>query len=107
MRSKLLLSLAAAVILGGAAYSLAFATSEERSDCPGKVLCPITGEEVCKDRCPLFDAARPDCPGKVECPLTGELVCGDECPIEATTATAVDTNAASSCCSNARYSKKE
>ncbi len=107
MRSKLLLSLAAAAVLCGAAYSLAFATSGERSDCPGKVVCPITGEEVCKDRCPLLDAARDDCPGKVECPLTGELVCRDECPIEATAATAANTNTASSCGRDAGCCKKE
>ena len=93
MRSKLLLSLALAVVLGGVAYSLALATSGERNDCPGKVLCPITGEEICKDRCPLLDAARANCPGKVECPLTGELVCRNECPIETTSA------AAAACCS--------
>ncbi len=23
------------------------------ADCPGKVVCPLTGELVCKDRCPL------------------------------------------------------
>lgn len=26
-------------------------------------------------------AERDDCPGKVVCPLTGELVCADECPV--------------------------
>jgi hypothetical protein len=24
----------------------------ERADCPGKIVCPITGELVCADRCP-------------------------------------------------------
>ncbi len=24
---------------------------------------------------------RPDCPGKVVCPLTGDLVCADRCPL--------------------------
>jgi hypothetical protein len=52
-----------------------------RGDCPGKITCPLTGEEVCKDQCPLVDASRPDCPGKVECPLTGDLVCKDRCPV--------------------------
>ena len=28
-------------------------------------------------------AQRPDCPGKIVCPLTGELVCIDRCPAEA------------------------
>lgn len=56
-----------------------------RSDCPGKITCPLTGEEVCKDRCPLNDAVRKDCPGKIDCPLTGEAVCRDECPLGAKT----------------------
>ena len=81
MRNKVLLSLAAAVVMGGVvAYSLAFA-STQRADCPGTVICPLTGEEVCKDQCPLLDPQRADCPGKIECPLTGELVCRDECPL--------------------------
>lgn len=25
----------------------------ERLDCPGKIVCPLTGELVCEDRCPL------------------------------------------------------
>ncbi len=69
------------------AYPLAKAsTKAERSDCPGKVVCPLTGEEVCRDRCPLAakaektDPTRADCPGQIECPLTGELVCRDQCP---------------------------
>jgi hypothetical protein len=69
-----------------AAYPLAKAsTRAERSDCPGKVVCPLTSEEVCEDRCPLTakaekDPTRADCPGQIECPLTGELVCRDQCP---------------------------
>ncbi|HUG68507.1 MAG TPA: hypothetical protein VMM76_12210 [Pirellulaceae bacterium] len=55
----------------------------ERADCPGKLACPLTGEVVCKDQCPLVDAQQDDCPGKIECPLTGELVCQDECPLGA------------------------
>lgn len=84
MRNKVLLSLAVAVVVGGVvAYSFASATTQ-RADCPGKVICPITGEEVCKDQCPLLDSQRADCPGKIECPLTGELVCRDECPLAGT-----------------------
>ena len=85
MRNKVMLSLAVVVILGGvAAYSLAFA-STQRAECPGKVICPLTGEQVCKDQCPLLDPERADCPGKIECPLTGELVCRDQCPLAAKT----------------------
>jgi len=71
------------VLTGGAfAYQFAFA-SGERADCPGKIICPITGEEICKDQCPLIDPDRSDCPGKIECLLTGELVCRDRCPVGA------------------------
>jgi hypothetical protein len=62
------------------AFGTAFAGAG-RTDCPGKIVCPITGEEVCKDKCPLIDPSRLDCPGKIECPLTGELVCRDRCPL--------------------------
>ncbi len=57
----------------------------DRADCPGKIKCPLTGELVCKDQCPLTDADRADCPGKIKCPLTGELVCKDQCPLAADT----------------------
>ncbi len=55
-----------------------------RADCPGKIVCPLTGELVCRDQCPQVDSNRPDCPGQVECPLTGELVCRDQCPAQST-----------------------
>lgn len=29
----------------------------------------------------LKDPNRADCPGLIECPLTGELICADECPL--------------------------
>lgn len=53
----------------------------DRPDCPGKIICPLTGELICKDRCPAKDASRPDCPGRIICPLTGKLVCKDRCPL--------------------------
>lgn len=58
------------------------AAQAERADCPGKIVCPQTGELICRDQCPTVDANRPDCPGRVVCPLTGELVCKDRCPAE-------------------------
>lgn len=53
----------------------------ERPDCPGKIICPQTGELICRDQCPTVDPQRPDCPGRIVCPLTGELVCKDRCPL--------------------------
>ncbi len=66
----------------------------DRPDCPGKMVCPLTGELICKDRCSAKDASRPDCPGQIICPLTGKLVCKDRCPLgnkEAETAKTVKT----------------
>lgn len=40
----------ALVALGG--LTLAYSESG-RADCPGKIICPITGDVICKDRCPL------------------------------------------------------
>jgi len=71
------------LMVGVSMAAYGFSQSGERADCPGKVVCPLTGEEVCKDQCPLVDANRDDCPGKIECPLTGEMVCRDECPVGA------------------------
>ncbi len=51
-------------VLGGMGLASANA---ERADCPGKIICPITGELVCRDRCPTVDANRGDCPGRIEC----------------------------------------
>ncbi len=92
--SKLAVVLCLVAIAAGGltTYSLAFAGGEG-STCPGKVVCPITGDEVCQDECPLVDANRADCPGKVECPLSGELVCSDECPLGLASAVATP-----SCC---------
>lgn len=41
-----------AIGAGATAYAAASARSQ-RQDCPGKIICPLTGEPVCKDRCPL------------------------------------------------------
>lgn len=83
-------ALAVVALSGALAFPLVFAGTL-RSDCPGKFVCPLTGNEVCKDRCPLSakktDSTRADCPGQIECPLTGELICRDKCPA-ATTAKA-------------------
>ena len=79
-------SLAAAVLSGVGAIGFASAGQGTRSDCPGKIVCPITGELVCRYRCPAVDSQRADCPGKIECPLTGELVCKDKCPLGTKTA---------------------
>lgn len=67
MRTLTLSVLALVLTLGGAAYAWRHATTTgDRPDCPGKIICPLTGEWVCKDRCPLGAApaaksTTPDC----------------------------------------------
>lgn len=43
-------------------------------------------------------AERADCPGKIVCPLTGELVCEDRCPLGAQKAEATEETAVPACC---------
>ncbi len=49
-------TLALAALLAIGAGATAYTVSErqtERPDCPGKIVCPLTGEPVCKDQCPI------------------------------------------------------
>lgn len=79
---------------GFAAYSAASA-----GGCPGVITCPLTGEKICKDECPMVDTQRADCPGKIECPIDGEPVCADRCPVdEPAEEQARPDKAARSCC---------
>ena len=64
MLRKSIWAAAVAVALGGSlgAYKLAFAgaaapVDPTRPDCPGQVVCPLTGELVCRDRCPAAAAS--------------------------------------------------
>jgi len=96
------IALVVAIAIAATAYAISSSSSADRADCPGKIVCPLTGELVCMDRCPLgsdtdienadtpsgisgaladTDFIRPDCPGKIVCPLTGDLVCEDRCPL--------------------------
>lgn len=36
-----------------AAYAVNAGVIAGRADCPGKIVCPVTGERVCADRCAL------------------------------------------------------
>ena len=98
MKGKILWTAGLLLVLGVSVAAYGFTFGSARIDCPGKVVCPITGEEVCKDQCPLIDASRSDCPGKIECPLTGELVCRDECPLGAGKAEAQAKSDLPPCC---------
>jgi hypothetical protein len=66
---------ASIVVLGVAALvsagsELALTRSAQRADCPGQIVCPLTGELVCKDRCPLDSTAQASTPVKAKacCP---------------------------------------
>lgn len=87
----------AATSLGAVAL---ISPTQDRPDCPGKIVCPLTGEIVCRDRCPAVDPSRPDCPGRIECPLTGELICRDQCPIDAQEDVEESDAVAPVCCQN-------
>lgn len=52
-------TMAAAAALTGCSSTGQMA-STERADCPGKIVCPITGELVCIDRCPVGAGAKSD-----------------------------------------------
>ena len=50
---KRIVPVAVLLALGAGITALATSGQVERPDCPGKIVCPLTGEPVCKDRCPL------------------------------------------------------
>ena len=47
------LALIAAATIAATAYAVSSSSPTDRPDCPGKIVCPLTGDLVCKDRCPL------------------------------------------------------
>ena len=98
MKGNILWGSGLLLVLGVTVAAYGFTVGSAGSGCQGKVVCPITGEEVCKDQCPLIDANRSDCPGKIVCPLTGKLVCRDECPLGASKAKAAAESNLRPCC---------
>ncbi len=54
---------------GLAAYALV--SGEKREDCPGKIICSVTGQEICKDRCPIVTKEERPSPVGIAC-------CGSE-----------------------------
>lgn len=50
---NLVLSIAFVVASGVSAAANLDSSSTDRIDCPGKIVCPLTGDLVCSDRCPL------------------------------------------------------
>lgn len=46
-------ALVVAVAIAASAYTVSSSSYTDRADCPGKIVCPLTGQLVCNDRCPL------------------------------------------------------
>jgi hypothetical protein len=54
IRKRALWALATALVLSSGLFAYQRGlTSGQRVDCPGKIVCPLTGQLVCRDRCPL------------------------------------------------------
>ncbi len=54
MRRKIVGMVLAGLVLAGGILAFELETNrEQRPDCPGKIVCPVSGELVCRDRCPL------------------------------------------------------
>lgn len=45
---------------GVTAYAATSSLNPQREDCPGKIVCPLTGNLVCEDRCPLGEYVEVD-----------------------------------------------
>lgn len=74
--------LSGGLALGGTALAVTIKSKGLATDaCPGTVVCPLTGERICADRCPIDGEAADDCPGTIVCPLDGETICKDRCPL--------------------------
>ena len=51
--SNALMSIELMTCIAAISLAPAEARAQDRPDCPGKIICPVTGDLVCKDRCPL------------------------------------------------------
>lgn len=67
---------ATALALGAMALSQ---TATDRPDCPGKIVCPLTGELVCKDRCPLGASAEKSARTTETATITEQKNCCGNC----------------------------
>ncbi len=83
VRRAYILPVLGLAVMGFAAFGgmTLVSAQSDRADCPGQIVCPQTGELICRDKCPTLDANRADCPGRIVCPQTGELICVDRCPL--------------------------
>jgi len=59
--------LVGAFAIAATAYAISSSSSADRADCPGKIVCPVTGEFVCKDRCPVDSEKNQEQPVLLSC----------------------------------------
>lgn len=59
----------------GTGWMATSAIDTTRPDCPGKIVCPLSGVQVCVDRCPV---SAPQ--GAVTVTNTADELCGGACP---------------------------
>ena len=63
---RTLIALAVLALVGGGVAIASSGTSNDvlkdpnRADCPGLIECPLTGEMICADECPLADGEKAD-----------------------------------------------
>lgn len=88
------------LMLGVSVAAYGVSRSDESAEDSATVECPLTGEEVCKDQCPLEAGNQACCSGKGEPHLSGKSCCAGKselgCEGEAVSA----ENNAPACCSN-------
>lgn len=53
MKNTTSIALVVAVAIAVTVFAVSSSSSTSRTDCPGKIVCPLTGDLVCKDHCPL------------------------------------------------------
>ena len=59
----------------GSGWMVMGATNTTPPNCPGKIECPMTGKQVCKDRCPVAVSH-----GPAAALDTAETFCAGNCP---------------------------
>jgi len=57
MRTFTIITMLGTLAAAGGGIALSAEGAEQRSDCPGTITCPLTGEEICANRCPAANAA--------------------------------------------------
>lgn len=79
---KQILAIATAVslVIGSLVVAVVASPEADRADCPGKMTCPLTGAEVCRDRCPLNAEVAGPTLNSGEKPSTPELQSVGSCP---------------------------